>query len=222
MEDLRLLTGHGTFVDDVSRPGMLHARFVRSPLARARVLGVDASAALALEGVHAVFLAGDLNPGVHEAWYTIVGKDVPDSPRPPLAEGEVRFVGDPVALVIASDRYEMCIMLAARKVPGSLKWIEDRQESLLAAGQARHAHGDVRMAFDVDGRFLAARIDYVEDVGAYPMPYPLHNAAAVGMFFPGPTGSPRPPSRSPANSPTPSGVRRIAAPGSSNRWRARC
>src|SRR5690349_24865848 len=91
VEDPRLLTGHGTFVDDVVRPGMLHACFVRSPLARARILGVDVTEALALDGVHAVFLAADLNPGVHEAWYSVVGSDVPDSPRPPLAEGEVRF-----------------------------------------------------------------------------------------------------------------------------------
>ena len=104
-EDPRLLTGRGTFVDDVVRPAMLQARFVRSPLARARILGVDVSGALALEGVQAVFLAEDLNPDVREAWYTITGRDVPDSPRPPLAEGEVRFVGDPVALVIATDRY---------------------------------------------------------------------------------------------------------------------
>ena len=47
VEDTRLLTGHGTFVDDVSRPGMLHACFVRSPFARARINGIDTSAALA-------------------------------------------------------------------------------------------------------------------------------------------------------------------------------
>ena len=52
-----------------------------------------------------MFTAADLNPGVHELWYTMIGKDVPDTPRPPLAEGEVRFVGDPVALVVADDRY---------------------------------------------------------------------------------------------------------------------
>ena len=103
VEDARLLTGHGTFVDDVVRPGMLHACFVRSPFPRARLLGIDASAALALEGVHAVFTAADLNPGVHELWYTMIGKDVPDTPRPPLAEGEARFVGDPVALVVADE-----------------------------------------------------------------------------------------------------------------------
>jgi aerobic carbon-monoxide dehydrogenase large subunit len=105
VEDARLLTGHGTFVDDVVRPGMLHGCFVRSPLARARIVAVDASEALALEGVHAVFFAGDLNPDVREQWYTLIGRDVPDVPRPPLAEGEVRFAGAPVALVVAGDRY---------------------------------------------------------------------------------------------------------------------
>src|SRR5690349_10616028 len=105
VEDPRLLTGHGTFVDDVVRPGMLHAHFVRSPMARGRILGIDASEALALDGVHAVFTAADLNPGVVEHWYSLIGKNVPDTPRPPLAEDEVRFVGDPVALVVAVDRY---------------------------------------------------------------------------------------------------------------------
>ena len=51
-------------------------------------------------------------------------------------------------------------MLAAVKVPGALKWIEDRLENLMAAGQSRHEHGDVRMAFDTDGTILAATIDY--------------------------------------------------------------
>ena len=105
VEDTRLLTGHGTFVDDISRPGMLHACFVRSPFARARISAIDASAALELPGVHAVFTAADLNPEVKEARHAVTGKDIPDTPRPPLAEAEARFVGDPVALVVAENRY---------------------------------------------------------------------------------------------------------------------
>ena len=105
VEDERLLTGNGTFVDDIVRPGMLHACFVRSPFARARIVGIDTSAALALDGVHAVFTAEDLHPDVHDPWYTIIGKDIPDTPRPPMAEGEVRFVGDLVALLVADSRY---------------------------------------------------------------------------------------------------------------------
>ncbi len=333
VEDTRLLTGHGTFVDDVSRPGMLHACFVRSPFARARVNAIDTSAALALPGVQAVFVAEDLNPLVREAWHAVAGKDIADTPRPPLAEGDVKFVGDPVALVVATSRYvaedavelvdvdyeplpavadftaavrlaaesdvvvhdaypdnvaggmggappdeetfssaahvasahvyqqihapvpietrglvaeweassreltmwastqtphelrafaarllgipaqnvrvimrdtgggfgqkvvpmreDMCIMLAAHKVSGALKWIEDRRENLMSAGQARHVDGDVRMAFDEDGNILAADIDFVQDIGAYPTPYPVLTTAAIGMFFPGPYRVPK-------------------------------
>jgi carbon-monoxide dehydrogenase large subunit len=303
---------------------MLHACFVRSPFARARINGIDVEAARALPGVHAVFVAADLNPGVHEAWFSLMGRDIPDTPRPPLAEAEVRFVGDPVALVVATDRYvaedavdlvdvdydplppladyltahgadelvhaayagnvagalgaelgddlaaaldgaahtvtatifqqaytavpmetrgivvewsgeeltvwagtqsphevrafmsrlldlgehrvrvvmrdtgggfgqkvvpqreEMCIALAAMKLPAALKWIEDRRENLLAAGMSRHEHGDCRFAFDADGAITVAYIDHVQDVGAYPTPWPVGTAMAVGMLFPGP------------------------------------
>ena len=104
VEDTRLLTGRGTYVDDITRPGMLHACFVRSPYAHAKFTAIDVTAALALPGVHVVLTAADLNPEVKEAWHAVAGKDVPDTPRPPLAEGEVKFVGDPVALVIAESR----------------------------------------------------------------------------------------------------------------------
>jgi carbon-monoxide dehydrogenase large subunit len=303
---------------------MLHACFVRSPFARARINGIDDETARALPGVHAVFVAADLNPGVHEAWFSLMGRDIPDTPRPPLAEAEVRFVGDPVALVVATDRYvaedavdlvdvdydplppladyltahgadelvhaayagnvagalgaelgddlaaaldgaahtvtatifqqaytavpmetrgivvewsgeeltvwagtqsphevrafmsrlldlgehrvrvvmrdtgggfgqkvvpmreDMCIALAAVKLPAPVKWIEDRRENLLAAGMSRHEHGDCRFAFDADGAITVAYIDHVQDVGAYPTPWPVGTAMAVGMLFPGP------------------------------------
>jgi len=62
VEDARLLTGHGTYVDDIRLPGMLHACFVRSPFPRAAIRGIDTSAAGALPGVRHVFVARDLNP----------------------------------------------------------------------------------------------------------------------------------------------------------------
>ena len=105
VEDARLLTGEGVFVDDVMLPGMLHVAFTRSPYARALILGIDTTEAAALPGVHRVLVAEDLNPGVHELWYTIIGRVRKDTPRPPLAEGQARFVGDPVAMVIAENRY---------------------------------------------------------------------------------------------------------------------
>jgi carbon-monoxide dehydrogenase large subunit len=326
VEDARLLTGLGTFVDDIVLPGMLHACFVRSQYARALIRGIDTTAATAAPGVRFVFTAADLNPDMKEQWHTSIGAASPETPRPPLADREVRFVGDPVALVVAESlaqaldaaelvdveyealtpvvdyttaehadelvhashssnviaelggrpaasldkvfaaaahvtretiyqhatapapmecrglivdyarstgemtmhastqaphevrlfcsrllgipehrirvvardtgggfgqkvlvqRDEMCLMLAAPKVGAPLKWVEDRRENLLAAGKSRQEHGDVRMAFASDGAIEAAYIDFVQDCGAYPSPWPLMAAAAVGVFFPGP------------------------------------
>jgi carbon-monoxide dehydrogenase large subunit len=331
IEDARLLTGEGTYVDDVVLPGMLHACFVRSPFPRAAIRGIDASQALALPGVRFVFTAADLNPDVHEQWHTSVGPRSPETPRPPLAEDEVRFVGDPVALVVAESRYvaedaaelvnvdyeplpavvdytraegaetlvhashgsnligefsnlpasalegvfgsaahvvsetihqqayahvplegrglvvdyshttgdftihastqvphevrlfcsrllgmpehhirvvtrdtgggfgqkvmvqrdEMCLMLAGPKAGAPVKWIEDRRENLLAAGKSRREHAAVKMAFDSEGIIQGAYIDFVQDCGAYPTPWPVATAASVGMLFPGPYRVPR-------------------------------
>lgn len=327
VEDARLLTGRGSYVADIQRPGMLHAAFVRSPHARARIVSIDTTKAAQMLGVHAVFTAADLNGDVREAWYSQVGKDVPDSPRPPLADTEVRHVGDPVALVLADDRYlaedavalvevhyevlpavvdylradqpehaehrlhdafpnnvsgalagmpaeafaphfdaattvvettihqqayvaapmetrglvcewspaddtltiwapsqaphdlrlftsrllamsesrirvisgdtgggfgqkvnagreEIALLLAARRVAAPFKWIEDRHENLIGTSTRRES-GTVRMAFDADATLVAATIDHVQDVGAYPIPWPVFVAAACGMIFPG-------------------------------------
>jgi aerobic carbon-monoxide dehydrogenase large subunit len=62
LEDARLLRGAGRFVDDIALPGLLHATFVRSPLAHALIRGVDAAKARALPGVRAVLTYADLRP----------------------------------------------------------------------------------------------------------------------------------------------------------------
>jgi carbon-monoxide dehydrogenase large subunit len=305
---------------------MLHACFVRSTIARARVASIDVADALAVPGVRAVFVGADLNGDVQDLWFSIDGPKAPKTAQPPLADDEVRFVGDPVAVVVADDRYiaedaaelvvvdyeplppvvdyvtahehdelvhaafarniagelpggsaeqvdaaletaahvveqtiyqqayaavpietrgivvewasttgelaiwaatqsphevrsvaarllglpehsvrvvmrdtgggfgqkvlpqreEMCVMLAARKLPAAVKWIEDRRENLLAAGQARHEHATVTMGFDGDGTMLATKIDHTQDIGAYPVPWPVGPGMAVGMIFPGP------------------------------------
>ena len=74
----------------------------------------------------------------------------------------------------------------------ALKWIEDRRENLMSAGPGPpRRRRRSRMAFDDDGNILAADIDFVQDVGAYPTPYPVLTTAAVGMFFPGPYRVPK-------------------------------
>jgi carbon-monoxide dehydrogenase large subunit len=106
VEDPRLLSGRGTFVDDIQLPRMLHCCFVRSPYARARIVRIDVSEAAALPGVHAVFVGADLNP------LSVLPQPEPTSPYflvdvpwEPLSTQEVRFVGDPVAMIVAHDRY---------------------------------------------------------------------------------------------------------------------
>ena len=102
VEDARLLTGRGTFVDDVVRPGMLHACFVRSPFARARIAGIDVTAALGAAGrARGVPSPPISTPACASSGTRRWARRCPDTPRPPLAEDEVRFVGDPVALVVA-------------------------------------------------------------------------------------------------------------------------
>jgi aerobic carbon-monoxide dehydrogenase large subunit len=102
-EDRRLVTGHGRYVDDVKRPGQFHAAFLRSELASAKIVSVDASEALALDGVVAVFTGEQLNGDAHEIWWGIMGPGMPMAG--PLAPGRVLYVGDPLAIVIATSRY---------------------------------------------------------------------------------------------------------------------
>ncbi len=103
-EDPRLLTGHGRFVDDVMLPGMLHCTFVRSDIARGRIVALDVEEARAFPGVVAVLTAADLNPHAGEMQPTML-MSMGGAPLRPLADGDVRFVGDPIALVIAESRY---------------------------------------------------------------------------------------------------------------------
>lgn len=106
-EDDRLLTGRGQFVDDVQRAGALHAVFVRSPYASARVGAIDMAAALAQPGVVAVLTHADLAADGIDACPSPFklaqgdGSFAFETPRPLLVRERVRFVGEPVAMVLA-------------------------------------------------------------------------------------------------------------------------
>jgi carbon-monoxide dehydrogenase large subunit len=107
-EDARLVTGHGRYVDDVTVPGLLHCAFLRSDLARARITHLDVAAARALDGVHAVLTAADLKQQLKGDMVPTMladGDRGAGAPLRPLADGDVRFVGDPIALVVADTRY---------------------------------------------------------------------------------------------------------------------
>ena len=105
-EDPVLLRGEGRYSDDVHLPGTLHAVMVRSRYAHGRLLGVDAAEARTMPGVRGVYLAADLRAGGIGLMQASAGKNRDGSPTPrppqtPLAEGKVRYVGDPVACVVA-------------------------------------------------------------------------------------------------------------------------
>ena len=102
-EDQRLLTGHGQYVDDITVPGMLHAAFLRSDIARGAVTRLDVGAARELPGVAAVFTWSDFHGVFGEGWHAMLGEEL--QVPPPLAIGDVRHVGDPIALVVATSRY---------------------------------------------------------------------------------------------------------------------
>ncbi|MXZ79566.1 MAG: xanthine dehydrogenase family protein [Acidimicrobiia bacterium] len=102
-EDPRLLAGAGRFVDDINRPDLLEAVFVRSPVAHGRLVSVDPDAALDTEGVVAVLTAEDLAQCCSPMGLGIGGPLIVPA-HLPLADEKVRFAGDPVALVIATSR----------------------------------------------------------------------------------------------------------------------
>ncbi len=331
-EDPRLLTGQGHYIDDVILPGMLHAAFVRSQAAHGRIISLTTEAAEALPGVIAVLTGDDLNQGLGPLWHTMIGPDAPMPPIKPLARGDVRFVGDPIAIVIAESRYvaedaaelvevdiepldvvvdaaaalaegapavhpelgtnlagqipsrndpgvaeafaqaahvvtetfhqhryncvpmeprgliaswdrsedtltvysatqgphevranvarllkipehrirvvmgdvggafgqkmfpmreDFAVIIASRRIGRPVKWIEDRNENLLAGGHSREESMTVSLAMDPAGEFAAVTADQLENVGAYPFPGNGSTAGAGAIIFPGPYRIPR-------------------------------
>jgi carbon-monoxide dehydrogenase large subunit len=101
-EDPRLIQGQATYVDDVKIVGMRHMAFKRSDVAHGKILSIDTSAASAMEGVEAVYtgpqIAAFLGP-------MPIGTPFPSPPHHAVATDTVRYAGEPVAVVVASDRY---------------------------------------------------------------------------------------------------------------------
>ena len=105
-EDPRLLTGRGRYVDDVTLPRLLHAAFLRSDVARGAIRSIDVDAARALPGVRGVFTAAELNPICGPLHASLTGpRQASGPPERALADDDVRFVGEPIAIVVADSRY---------------------------------------------------------------------------------------------------------------------
>jgi aerobic carbon-monoxide dehydrogenase large subunit len=167
LEDPALLAGRGRFIDDIKLPGLLHASFVRSPHAHAKLRGCDARAAMVMPGVHAVITADDLPDPMRGTPMPMLlpNPAITASPtQPVLAREEVCYVGQPVAVVIADTRYIAEDAAAALLVDYD---VLPASADCRVAGEegAPLAHSDLgsnilatfRLAYgDIDGAFVGA------------------------------------------------------------------
>ena len=158
-EDVRFVTGRGQYLDDVRLPGMLHAAILRSPHAHARMRSIDASAALALDGVVAVFTHADmanLMKPIPMRVFPLPGLD--NYLQTPLSADTVRHAGEAVAVVVAESRY---------LAEDALDVIEVDYEPLPAVANVTDALTDAVVVHPANGTNLAGSAEInVGDVDA--------------------------------------------------------
>lgn len=147
-EDLRFLSGRGQYTDDINRPGQAHAWILRSPHAHARIAAIGTAAAAAMPGVVAIYTGADLAAigGLPCGWqiHNKDGTPMAEPKHPVLAEGKVRHVGDPVAVVIAETRAQ------ARDAAEAIQ-LDYEVLSAAASMAAAQAAGAPRVHDDVAG-----------------------------------------------------------------------
>jgi carbon-monoxide dehydrogenase large subunit len=170
-EDERFLKGDADYVGDLRRPNMLHAVFVRSPYSHAKLRAIDAQEARAAAGVHAVLTSDDVADMVDP--FPVVaraGADLADIPHPVLARERVRYVGEPVAAVIAEsaeqaadaaehvilDLQELPPLLEARAATGAPPLHDQAPDNVML--RWRHSAGDVAGAFAQAHKVVRAQI----------------------------------------------------------------
>ena len=174
-EDPPLLRGEGRFIDDIKLPEMLHAAFVRSPYAHAKVGRIDKSAALAVAGVHAVLVYADLPESVRrQTLPLLVPNPAIKQPYMPyaLVKDEACYAGEPVVCVIAESRY--IAEDAAQRVEVDyepLPAVNDCRAALEQHAPAAHAGSDSNIAArfpvkvgDTDRAFAGARHVFREKI----------------------------------------------------------
>ncbi|MBX6762741.1 MAG: xanthine dehydrogenase family protein molybdopterin-binding subunit [Rubrobacteraceae bacterium] len=201
-EDPALVTGRGTYVDNMRLPGMLHAAVLRSPYAHAKIKSIDTSAAKEQPGVVAVFtgeeLAGEWASPLPCGWQVTEDLRIPD--HWPLAKDEVNYVGDAVAVVVAVDRYrarDAVDMIEVDYEP--LDVVTDMEEALKDGSPVVHEDlgtnecytwplevGDVEGAFEkadvvVKERYIQQRLipNAIETRGVVAQPDPVTGGFTV-------------------------------------------
>jgi len=149
-EDPRLLRGRGRFGDDFSAPGQLHARVVRSPSAHGELRAVDVTEAWSVPGIAAVITAADLprNP-VIPVRLAIAGTDLSEFLQPVLARDTVRYVGEPLAVIVGADPYacEDAAELVGIEIADQPAVLDARQVPARVAAELTRGYGDPAAAF---------------------------------------------------------------------------
>ncbi|MET0894515.1 MAG: xanthine dehydrogenase family protein molybdopterin-binding subunit [Acidimicrobiia bacterium] len=197
VEDPQILSGRGRYVDDVRLPGMLHAAFVRSPFAHARITGIDVAEAHDAPGVVAVYTGVELEelvdfvPGGTMA--QLGGAPSPVS-YTLLATDKVRHTGDPLALVVARSRYEAedaaelvvvdydeltPVPDAATALDPSSDRIFDDLDGNVVVAPSTNEYGDVEGAFAAADRVVHAHLDVHRHQHV-----PMEGRATVCVFDP--------------------------------------
>ena len=187
IEDLPLVTGRGRYAGDINFPHQLHMRIVRSPKAHGRIVAVDAAAACALPGVHAVWTnadIADLSPIDFRADKSAEG--IRQFRQPALAKTFVRYVGDPVAAVFAEDPYvaedaaelvtmefdDLPVVVSASDPPGEFEPGRSSEAIVL-----HHSYGDIEAAF----RNAHAVVELDLETGRH-SGVPLETRGAIGRY----------------------------------------
>ncbi|MFT5449987.1 MAG: carbon-monoxide dehydrogenase large subunit [Gammaproteobacteria bacterium] len=175
LEDPALLTGNGQFIDDLHIAGTLHAAFVRSAYAHARITGVNVEQAKSLPGVHAIYTFDDLPQSLRQApMPLLVPRAGIRNVRTPwaLVKDEVCHVGEPIAVVLAEDRYiaedaveqvivdyeplPVCADVATALASDAAMGHSDIEDNL--AGRMTHEFGDVDAAFAAADTVVSAHL----------------------------------------------------------------
>jgi carbon-monoxide dehydrogenase large subunit len=197
-EDPRLVTGRGSFVDDIHLPGMLYAAVLRSPHAHARIRAIDVSAARHLPGVITVLTGADTAGVLKDVPTRAMAGDwsvdeMKPVEQPVLAQGKVCYVGQPVAIVVAQDRYlardaSERLRVDYEALPPLLDPIAAMQENAIPIHQAvgtnvgvrvSHEGGDLAAAFAQADRVIQQRY-HVQRLA----PVPLETRGVTAHYQP--------------------------------------
>ena len=152
-EDPRLITGHGRFVDDMTRPGMVHMAVVRSPMAHAKIRSIDPSEAKKAPGVHAVYTFADFKDHIAgglpvSASFVAEKKQAPN--QFPIAHDEVVYQGEPVAVVIADERYQAADAAALIQVDyDPLPAVMDMEKAMKPGSPTAHIGAPDNIGWDL-------------------------------------------------------------------------